>query len=204
MNLDYVQIMRNNFFNALEGIFPYSAVGKTPFEVVDEDRSLNFKLLRYAKEEDAERVLLIIPHIINRPYILDLNDDVSVIRKFCEHGFSVYILDWGYPTMKQRKISFSDYANYLEKVVDFICKERGVERVSVLGYCTGGIISLMYASLHPEKVGKLILLATPVDFSRWNDPRILWGKVFDVRSIVSFFQHCAWSPLRIGKSEAPQ
>jgi len=97
------------------------------------------------------------------------------------------MLDWGYPTMKQRKISFSDYANYLDRAVDIICKERGVKRVSVLGYCTGGIISLMYASLHPEKVGKLILLATPVDFSRWYDPRILWGKIFDVRSIVSLF-----------------
>ena len=187
MNLDYIQIIRNNFFNALEGIFPDIAVGKTSFQVADEDRLLNFKLLRYAKEEDNEKVLLIIPHIINRPYILDLNDDVSVIRKFCEKGFSVYMSDWGYPTMKQRKISFSDYANYLERAVDFICKERGVKRVSVLGYCTGGIISLMYASLHPEKVGKLILLATPVDFSRWYDPRILWGKVFDVRSIVSLF-----------------
>jgi polyhydroxyalkanoate synthase len=164
MNLDYIQIMRNNFFNALEGIFPDIAVGKTSFQVADEDRLLNFKLLRYAKEEDNEKVLLIIPHIINRPYILDLNDDVSVIRKFCEKGFSVYMSDWGYPTMKQRKISFSDYANYLDKAVDFICKERGVKRVSVLGYCTGGIISLMYAALHPEKVGKLILLATPVDF----------------------------------------
>ena len=83
MNLDYNQIMRNDFFNALEGIFPNITVGKTSFEVVDEDRSLNFKLLRYAKEEGKERVLLIVPHIINRPYILDLNDDVSVIRKFC-------------------------------------------------------------------------------------------------------------------------
>jgi polyhydroxyalkanoate synthase len=179
--------MRNNFFNALEGIFPNIAVGKTSFKVVDEDRLLNFKLLRYAKEEDAERVLLIIPHIINRPYILDLNDDVSVIRKFCEHGFSVYMFDWGYPTMEQGKVSFSDYVHYLDKAVDLICKERRIKRVTVLGYCTGGIISLMYASLHPVKVGKLILLATPVDFSRWYDPRILWGKIFDIRSAVSLF-----------------
>ena len=187
INLDYIQIIRNKFFNALEGIFPPVVVGKTPFEVVDEDSSFNFKLLRYANEKDNKRVLLIVPHIINRPYILDLNDDVSVIRKFCEHGFSVYRFDWGYPAMKQRKISFSDYVNYLDMAMDFIRKERRIKQVSVLGYCTGGIISLMYAALHPEKVGKLILLATPVDFSSWYDPRILWGKIFDVRSIVSFF-----------------
>ncbi|TAN36080.1 MAG: alpha/beta fold hydrolase, partial [Candidatus Methanoperedens sp.] len=187
INMDNIQITRSKFFNELEGIFPPAAVGKTPCEVVDEDSRFNFKLLRYLKEKDSKRILLLVPHIINRPYILDLNDDVSVIRKFCEHGFSVYMLDWGYPTMKQRKISFSDYVNYLDRAVDFICQENGVKRVSVFGYCTGGIISLMYASLYPEKMEKLILLATPVDFSRWYDPRILWGKVFDVRTTVSFF-----------------
>jgi polyhydroxyalkanoate synthase len=185
--MDNIQITRSKFFNELEGIFPAAAVGKTPCEAVDEDSRFNFKLLRYVKEKDNKKILLLVPHIINRPYILDLNDDVSVIRKFCEHGFSVYMFDWGYPTMEQRKISFSDYVRYLDRAVDVICKERRIKRVSVLGYCTGGIISLMYASLHPEKVEKLILLATPVDFSRWYDPRILWGKVFDVRSIVSLF-----------------
>ncbi len=187
MVLDYIQIMRHNFFSALENVFPPIAVGKTPYEVVDEDRHLNFKLLRYVKGKDNKRILLIVPHIINRPYILDLNDDVSVIKEFIEHGFPVYMIDWGYPTMEQRKISFSDYVQYMDRAVDFICKEREVKGVSVLGYCTGGIISLMYASLHPEKVERFILLATPVDFSKWYDLRILWGNIFDVRSIVSLF-----------------
>ncbi|MBZ0176809.1 MAG: alpha/beta fold hydrolase [Candidatus Methanoperedens sp.] len=187
INLDNIQITRNKFFNELEGIFPPAAVGKTPFEVVDEHSRFNFKLLRYVKEKDSKRIVLIVPHIINRPYILDLHSDVSVIRKFCEYGFSVYMFDWGYPTMEQRKISFSDYVRYLDAAVDSISKEKGIKRVLVLGYCTGGIISLMYASLHPEKVEKLILLATPVDFSRWYDPRILWGKVFNVRSVVSLY-----------------
>ena len=187
INLDHIQITRREFFNELETIFPPAAVGKTPFEVVDEDKRFNFKLLRYITEKDKNRTLLLVPHIINRPYILDLNDDVSVVRKFCDNGFSVYMLDWGYPRMEQREVSFSNYVDYLDKAVDLICRERGIKEVSVLGYCTGGIISLMYASLHPEKVEKLILMATPVDFSRWDDIRILWGRVFDVRSIVSLF-----------------
>jgi polyhydroxyalkanoate synthase len=187
INMDYIQITRSNFFNELGAIFPPAVVGKTPSEVIDEDRCFDFKLLRYATKKDKNRTLLLVPHIINRPYILDLNADVSVVRKFCENGFSVYMLDWGYPTMEQRKVSFSDYVHYLDKAVDLICRGRRIKRVPVLGYCTGGIISLMFASLHPEKVERLILMATPVDFSRWDDPRILWGRVFDVRSIVDLF-----------------
>jgi len=187
VNLDYVQIMRDNFFNAMEGIFHQVAVGKTPCEVIDEDRRSNFRLVRYVAEKDTKKTVLLVPHIINRYYILDLNKDVSVIRKFCENGFSVYLFDWGYPKSEQRNISFSDYVHYLDNAVDLICKERGIKEIPILGYCTGGIISLMYASLHPEKVGNLVLLATPVDFSMWYDPRILWGKVFDVRGVVSLF-----------------
>ena len=185
MNIDHVQRMRNEFFNAMECVYPPIGVGKTPHELLNEDKKLNFKLFRYGK--DKGKILLIVPHIINRPYILDLDDDVSVVRKFCENGFSVYMFDWGYPSIEQRGISFSDYVHYLDKAVDSICREQGTKRVSVLGYCTGGIISLIYASLFPEKVEKLILLATPVDFSRRHDPRILWGVLFDVRGVVSFF-----------------
>ncbi len=103
MILDYIQIMRHDFFNALENVFPPIAVGKTPYEVVDEDRHLNFKLLRYVKGKDNKRILLIVPHIINRPYILDLNDDVSVIRMFIEHGFPVYMIDWAFPQWNKEK-----------------------------------------------------------------------------------------------------
>lgn len=181
-DLDNVQVMRDRFFRDMERDFPFIEVGKTPHEVIDEDSPMNFKLLQFLEEKHEK--LLIVPHIINRPYILDLNDDVSVIRKFCKSGFSVYMADWGYPAKEHRKISFTDYILYVDRAVDLISTE---EPVSILGYCTGGIISLMYASLHPEKVEKLILLATPVDFSRWFDPRILWGKIFDVRSIVSLF-----------------
>lgn len=179
--------MRGNFFGALESVFPSIAVGKTPYKVIDENRQLNFKLLKYEKQKDTRRILLIVPHIINRPYILDLNDDVSVIKEFVEHGFLVHMIDWGYPTLEQRNISFSDYVQYLDTAMDFICEEEEIEEVSVLGYCTGGIISLMYASLHPQRIERFILLATPVDFSGWYDMRILWGKLFNVRSIVSLF-----------------
>lgn len=187
LNLDRISTTKNDFFSFMENILPSLAVGKTSCKVVEKDEKSNFKLFLYTKGDKEKRVLLFIPHIINRPYILDLNEDVSVIKRFCEHNLTVYMIDWGYPTMEQRKISFFDYVQYVNKVVNFIEKKEGVKKISILGYCTGGIISLMYTSLYPEKMEKLILMATPVDFSLEYDPRLLWGKVFNVRSIVSFF-----------------
>ena len=128
--------------------------------------------------------------IVLRPYILDLNDDVSVVRTFCE-SFDVYMVDWGDPTIEDKKISFSDYIQYVDRAVDQISDD-----ISILGYCVGGIISLMYASLYPEKVKNLIFLATPIDFSMRYDPRISLGRMVDVvtdrrllmtRKIADFF-----------------
>ncbi len=180
---DLLPRIRGEFLNLSEPILSALKVAASPFEVVDEDKRLGFKLFRYRHTKPTENCILLIPHIINRPYILDLNGDVSVVRRFCERGFDVYLIDWGYPSAEHRDISFLDYSQYVDAALSFIARED----VSILGYCTGGIISLIYASLHPERVKGIALLATPVDFSVWHDPRILWGKVFDARKVAFFF-----------------
>ena len=54
----------------------------------------------------------------------------------------------------------------------------GVEDVNIVGYCFGGVLSIIYASLHPEGPMKnLVCFTTPIDFSKmklfsaWNDAR---------------------------------
>jgi polyhydroxyalkanoate synthase len=50
---------------------------------------------------EAERhdvPLLFVYALINRPYILDLQQDRSVVRRMLEAGFDVYLIDWGEPS----------------------------------------------------------------------------------------------------------
>ena len=49
--------------------------------------------------------------------------------------------------------------NDIGAVVDYLRTQRGVERVSLIGWSQGGPRAGGYASQHPEKVSKLILLA---------------------------------------------
>ena len=41
--------------------------------------------------------------------------------------------------------------------------------MNLLGICQGGVLSLLYAALHPEKVRNLVTLVTPVDFHADRD-----------------------------------
>ena len=42
---------------------------------------------------------------------------------------------------------------------------EGVEQISLLGYCFGGLLSTMYVALHPETIKNFIALTLPFDLS---------------------------------------
>jgi len=154
---------KSDFFNFLNLFFPVFSVERTPFTCLDVDKKTGFRLVKYSKGIEN---ILIVPSLVNRSYILDLNKDVSVIQQFCRRHFGVFKIEWEY--CHDNNLSLSDYIEYIDISID---KTQG-KKVSILGYCLGGIISLIYAFLHPEKVNKLILLATPIDFSMRFDPRM--------------------------------
>lgn len=109
--------------------------------------------------------LLISYALVNRPYMVDLQEDRSLVRNLLDLGLDVYLIDWGYPTRADRWRTMDDYINgYLDRSVDTIRERSGQPAIHVLGICQGGTFSLCYAALHPEKVKNLVTMVAPVDF----------------------------------------
>ncbi len=164
--------------------------GASPSEVVYEEDRL--KLLHYISDEKPKykTPLVFVFALVNRPYILDLKENRSVVSHFVKKGFDTYLIDWGAPAHADRHLTLDDYINgYLHNVVDYLCERTGAPKVSILGYCMGGTMSSMYTALHQEKVKNLMLLAAGIDFSpreglinTWADP-----KYFDVDRFVDAF-----------------
>jgi polyhydroxyalkanoate synthase len=78
-----------------------------------------------------------------------------------------------------------DYVDYVNDAVEYIKGKAEFEKISLLGYCWGSIISLIYTALsNNEKINSLVLMAAPVDFS--NDNTILsnWAKAVNADKIV--------------------
>jgi polyhydroxyalkanoate synthase len=166
---------------------PEVHVGTTPHEIVYQDGKM--RLLHYLpmtpKQHDVP--LLVIYALINKPYILDLQPDRSVIGRLLMEGFDVYLIDWGTPTRGDRYTTLDDYVNwYIDDAVDFIRRKHGLDSVSVLGYCMGGTISVMYVALHPTKVKNFILMAAPLDFEADQGLLKQWAKkeYFDADMLV--------------------
>lgn len=166
-------------------------IGTAPkHEVHREDKLV---LYRYEPDPDAPRVrnrvpLLICYALVNRPYMLDLQPDRSLIRGLLKRGVDVYLIDWGYPDGADRLLDMSDYVlRYLHHCVEVVCKESAQPQVNLLGVCQGGTFSISYAALNPERVRNLITMVTPVDFRTADNLLTKWSETLDVDALVATY-----------------
>jgi polyhydroxyalkanoate synthase len=150
-------------------------------------RSGKLRLYRYRSlPQVASAVpLLIVYALVNRPYMMDLEPDRSLIRGLLSRGLDVYLIDWGYPDGADRFTTLADYLEgQLAGCVEQILKLRGLDALNLLGVCQGGVFSLCYAALHPERVRNLITMVTPVDFHTSADLLSKWARKIDVEAFV--------------------
>jgi polyhydroxyalkanoate synthase len=121
------------------------------------------RLLDYGGDT-AGPVILVVPSLINRFYVLDLLPERSFLRYLAGRGLRPLVVDWAAPGRKERKFDLTDYvAGRLESAFDAASRLAGVP-IGVAGYCMGGLFALALALRRPDETACLALLATPWDF----------------------------------------
>jgi polyhydroxyalkanoate synthase len=153
-------------------------------------QSGKLRLYRYRALTPARRnasgPLLIVYALVNRPYMMDLQEDRSLIRGLLSEGLDVYLIDWGYPDGSDRYTTLADYIDrLLADCVDHIATAHDVRSINLLGVCQGGVFSLCYAARNPERVRNLITMVTPVDFHTPQDLLSKWVRGIDVAAWVA-------------------
>ena len=156
--------------------------GQTPKETIWTKNKA--KLYHY--QTDAEKKhpvpIFFVFALINKPYILDLRPGNSLIEYLCNEGYDVYLIDWGTPGDEDSGLTFEDYVlDYIPRAIRKVLRHSGAEKLTLFGYCMGGTMSAMYASLYPETLENLILMTTPIDFDK--DELGLYGLFTDPRYI---------------------
>jgi poly[(R)-3-hydroxyalkanoate] polymerase subunit PhaC len=129
--------------------------------------------------------LLIVYALVNRPYMMDLQEDRSLIRGLLASGRDVYLVDWGYPDGADRFTSLAEYIDeQLTDCVTHVLRANRIGALNLLGVCQGGVLSLCYSALYPQQVRNLITMVTPVDFHTPADLLSKWVRNIDVASFV--------------------
>jgi len=163
--------VRRNALRARNGVKLAAGIdrpqlGQTPKDVVwERDRC---QLWRY-RNDDVRLAppLLIVFSLVSRSYVLDLRPGNSFVEHLLDAGFDVFLLDWGIADERDAGNRLEDYVDgYLPEALERTCEVAGSESVNLLGYCYGGVLSLLFAAHHPDAAMRsLTVMATPVDFS---------------------------------------
>jgi polyhydroxyalkanoate synthase subunit PhaC len=163
-----------------------------------EDTQDHKNINKHTQDQEPAHPILMIYAPINRFHIMDISQERSVVKSLLSKGLDVYLLDWGYPGWEDSSLSLTDYVNYVRDAIQDIKDKTGKNKVSILGYCWGGIIALIYSALNNENVRNLTLMAAPVDFSKDNTILANWARVIDSDQIVDEFGHLDGQVLDIG------
>jgi polyhydroxyalkanoate synthase len=97
------------------------------------------------------------------------------------------MLDWTAPGPEEKSLRMESYVlDFIPDSIRRVQEDCGVEDVTVIGYCFGGVLSLLYGSIfHDGPMKNLICFTTPIDFremkmfSNFSDRRY-----FDVDRLV--------------------
>jgi polyhydroxyalkanoate synthase len=172
---------------------PAPVLGISPKDVLVERGTM--RLYHYhPRQDDVYRVpILLVMATTNRGYIFDMVPGQSLVEYLLDQGFDVFMLDWEAPRADERTLSLESYVlDFLPHAIARVAQETGEPDVSVVGYCFGGVLSLLWAALEgKDRLANLVTFTTPVDFSRmemfqaWSDRRF-----FDVDRLVQVFGNC--------------
>lgn len=128
------------------------------------------KLLDYrggARDNSKPRVL-VVPSLVNRYYVLDIDRETSFLRWLGSNGFAPFVVDWDGPGYLERGFTLSDYiVGRLQRALQAVRDEPGGP-IILVGYCMGGNLALSLALRRQKDLAALVCLATPWDFHAEN------------------------------------
>ena len=162
-------------------------VGLTPKDLIYSRGTLRLYHYRPQSEELYRVPVLLVMATTNKAFVFDLLPGQSMVEFLLQHGFDVFVVDWEPPTAEERVLNLDTYTqDFIPACVAKVQQLSGETDVSIIGYCMGGVLSLIYAATHADEgLKNLVCLTTPVDWHKmgitqvWNDPRY-----FDVDRLV--------------------
>jgi polyhydroxyalkanoate synthase len=163
-------------------------VAPTPKEAVYREDEMVLYHYHPTVKNPCKVPVMMVYALVNRPYMVDIQADRSMVRNLLAQGMDVYLIDWGYPDRCERYLTLNDYINgYIDRAVDAIRERHGLDKINLLGICQGGTFSLCYSALHPDKVENLITMVTPVDFHVRDGLLNVWAQQLDADALVDAF-----------------
>jgi polyhydroxyalkanoate synthase len=142
---------------------------RMPSEVIDEGPTR--MLHRFEPAEGVEPAgppVLLVPPLGAPATCMDLRRGCSVAEHFVAQGRPTYLVDYGPISRSQNKLGLDHWVrDVVPPAVQKVSEDRGGEQTQLVGWCMGGLFSLVSVAAFPEMpVNAVAMVASPFDFTK--------------------------------------
>lgn len=130
-------------------------------------REPGLHLRRYGAQAAEGPAVLLVPAPIKRAYIWDMAPEVSVVRRWVERGYRVYLAEWE-PLQEADPAQDAGLADYAGRLLGACRKAMEADGSSgkpvIAGHSLGGVLAAIHSCLHSDQLRATILLESPLHF----------------------------------------
>jgi polyhydroxyalkanoate synthase len=145
----------------------------TPSTILHREPGLNLR--RYGAQATEAPSVLLVPAPIKRAYIWDMAPETSVVRRWVERGYRVYLAEWEAPdeaatdntanAAAEHDFGLADYGDRLLGACrQAMTRDGATGKPVIAGHSLGGVLAAIHSCLHPDELRATILLESPLHF----------------------------------------
>jgi len=159
------------FVNGIEWLVrdPKTLVGRTRFDVIYQRDKLQVRRYQIGSVKPTYPIpVLLVPPLMVKPFIFDLQPRRSLVTTLIQRGFQVYLVDFGEPDKADAYVTLNDYVlDWMPTACRVTKEDAGTSELSALGYCMGGLFALFHASANEDhSMRNIVTIGTPLDTSK--------------------------------------
>src|SRR3954449_8102383 len=141
----------------------------TPSSVIDIGPQRNVHCYRLPRSASAHSPVLLVPPLAAPARCFDLRRGCSVAEHLISLGYPTYLVDYGENSFSDRQLGLEHWVeDVIPQAIEAVRADAGGEcEVQVVGWCLGGIMSLLsVAGDAGLPVSSISLIASPFDFAK--------------------------------------
>ncbi|HEY8866592.1 MAG TPA: alpha/beta fold hydrolase [Solirubrobacteraceae bacterium] len=138
----------------------------TPASIIDEapQRTIYRYRLPHARKARGAPVLLV-PPLAAPASCFDLRRGCSMAEHLLEQGHPTYLLDYGAISFSDRDLGLEHWIeDVLPQAIETVSADSGRVPIQLVGWCLGGIFSLLAVAANELPVRAVATVASPFDF----------------------------------------
>jgi polyhydroxyalkanoate synthase len=156
--------------NAFDAVFRggLADLRPLPASIIDEGR--NRTVYRYLPHDDDDvrgAPVLLVPPLAAPALCFDLRRGCSLAEHLLAAGHPTYLVDYGEIAFGDRNLGIEHWIeNVVPRAIDAVAADHGGGSVQLVGWCLGGILSLLVTADGSAPVRSVAMVASPFDFTQ--------------------------------------